>query len=100
MPRRPDMPPLRRSQLGPDPLVQLREWLDRALTEVPLAHAMTLATVDSDGMPDARMVLLKGVDAEGLRFFTNYDSAKGGELTRNPRAAVVIYWRELDRQVR
>ena len=67
---------------------------------MPLAEAMTLATVDADGAPDARMVLLKGFGPDGFRFFTNYESAKGDELAANPRAALVIYWRELDRQVR
>jgi pyridoxamine 5'-phosphate oxidase len=67
---------------------------------VPLAEAMTLATVDADGAPNARMVLLKGHGPDGFRFFSNYASAKGEELLASPRAAVVIYWRELDRQVR
>ena len=61
---------------------------------------MTLATVDADGAPNARMVLLKGFGPDGFRFFTNYESAKGEELAASPRAALVIYWRELDRQVR
>jgi pyridoxamine 5'-phosphate oxidase len=61
---------------------------------------MTLATVDEQGRPDARMVLLKGFGPEGFRFFTNYESAKGIELEANPHAALVVYWRELDRQVR
>lgn len=100
MPRRPDMPPLRRDELDADPLAQLRRWLELAEREVPLAEAMSLATVDSDGRPDARMVLLKGVDDRGLRFFTNSRSAKGRQLAARPEAAAVIYWRELDRQVR
>jgi pyridoxamine 5'-phosphate oxidase len=100
MPRRPDMPPLDRAVLADDPIEQFAEWWKLALAEVPLAEAMTLATVDAHGAPDARMVLLKGFDADGFRFFTNYESAKGEELEANPRAALVIYWRELDRQVR
>ena len=60
---------------------------------------MTLATADADGAPNARMVLLKGFGTEGLRFFSNYESVKGAELEARPRAALVIYWRELDRQV-
>jgi pyridoxamine 5'-phosphate oxidase len=67
---------------------------------VPLAEAMTLATVDPDGAPDARMVLLKGFGADGFRFFSNYESAKGRQLVGFPAAALVLYWRELDRQVR
>ncbi len=100
MPRRPDMPPLHRSALSDDPIEQFRDWYERAEREVPLAHAMTLATVDADGAPDARMVLLKGFGPEAFRFFTNFDSAKARQLDAAPRAALVLYWRELDRQVR
>jgi pyridoxamine 5'-phosphate oxidase len=100
MPRRPDMPPLQRSALTDDPIEQFRDWYERTEGEVPLAHAMTLATVDADGAPDARMVLLKGFGAEGFHFFTNLSSAKAKQLEATPRAALVLYWRELDRQVR
>jgi pyridoxamine 5'-phosphate oxidase len=100
MPRRPDMPPLNRSALADDPIEQFREWYERAAKEVPLADAMTLATVDTDGTPDARMVLLKGFGPDGFRFFTNLESAKARQLRAKPRAALVVYWRELDRQVR
>jgi pyridoxamine 5'-phosphate oxidase len=100
MPRRPDMPPLRRSDLDQDPIVQFGAWFRRAREEAPLPEAMTLATVDADGAPDARMVLLKGFDERGFRFFTNHASAKGRQLQAGPRAALVLYWRELDRQVR
>ena len=100
MPRRPDMPPLQRSALADDPIEQFRDWYERAEREVPLAHAMTLATVDADGAPDARMVLLKGFGPEAFRFFTNLASAKARQLEATPRAALVLYWRELDRQVR
>ena len=100
MPRRPDMPPLRREDLAADPIEQFGDWFELAKQEVPLVDAMTLATVDAGGAPDARMVLLKGFDAEGFRFFTNYGSAKGEQLAADPRAALVVYWRELDRQVR
>jgi pyridoxamine 5'-phosphate oxidase len=99
-PRRPDLPPLHRAELSDDPIEQLHAWLERAEREVPLPEAMTLATVDEGGRPDARMVLLKGVDAAGLRFFTGYESAKGRQLEAEVDAALVIYWRELDRQVR
>jgi len=94
------MPPLDRDRIAADPIEQFREWFELAQQEVPLAEAMTLATVDADGAPDARMVLLKGFGPDGFRFFTNYESAKGAELAANPRAALVVYWRELDRQVR
>jgi pyridoxamine 5'-phosphate oxidase len=100
MPRRPDMPPLIREALADDPIEQFTEWFERARTEASLAEAICLATATSDGVPDARMVLLKGFDHEGFRLHTNYRSAKGRQLEANPRAAVVAYWRELDRQVR
>jgi len=94
------MPPLGRDSLAADPMTQFGEWFERAVDEVPLADAMSLATVDTGGAPDARMVLLKGFDADGFRFFTNYGSAKGEQLEANPQAALIVYWRELDRQVR
>jgi len=100
MPRRPDMPPLQHSALADDPIDQFRDWYERAEREVALAHAMTLATVDAHGAPDARMVLLKGFGPEAFRFFTNLSSAKARHLEATPRAALVLYWRELDRQVR
>src|SRR4051794_41953805 len=94
------MPPLDRSALADDPIEQFREWYDRAAQEVSLVDAMTLATVDADGAPDARMLLLKGFGPEGFRFFTNLESAKARQLRANPRAALILYWRELDRQGR
>ncbi|MGH2957389.1 MAG: pyridoxamine 5'-phosphate oxidase [Solirubrobacterales bacterium] len=94
------MPPLEREGLADDPVEQFRDWFELAEREAPLAEAMTLATVDADGAPNARMVLLKGFGPAGFRFFSNYESDKGTELDANPMAALVIYWRELDRQVR
>jgi pyridoxamine 5'-phosphate oxidase len=94
------MPPLEAEGMPADPIEQFARWFEQAEGDVPLAEAMTLATVEENGFPDARMVLLKGFDADGFRFFTNYESAKGAQLAANPRAALVIYWRELDRQVR
>jgi pyridoxamine 5'-phosphate oxidase len=99
-PRRHTHPVLRRADLSPDPIEQFGRWYDAARDSVPLAEAMTLATVGPDGAPDARMVLLKGHDSDGFRFFTNYGSAKAGQLEADPRAALVIYWRDQDRQVR
>jgi pyridoxamine 5'-phosphate oxidase len=99
MAERRTFPPLHESDLDPDPFEQFARWYELA-TEVPLADAMTLATVGGDGTPDARMVLLKGHGPDGLRFFTNYGSAKAGEIDADPRGALVIYWREHDRQVR
>ncbi len=94
------MPPLRRSDLDPDPIAQFGEWFAIAAREVPLPEAIALATVDEAGSPDARMVLLKGVDEAGFRFFTSYESAKAAQLAAVPAAALIAYWRELDRQVR
>ncbi len=98
-PRRPDLPRLDRDDLRGDPIAQFSAWWSEA-EEVPLRDAMTLATVDAEGRPDARMVLLKGFGAVGFRFFTNYESAKAMQLDAAGHAALVIYWRELDRQVR
>ncbi|HKH40247.1 MAG TPA: pyridoxamine 5'-phosphate oxidase [Solirubrobacterales bacterium] len=99
-PRRPENPPLDREHLAADPVEQFVAWFEEAREAVPLPEAMTLATVDEDGLPDARMVLLKGFGPDGFRFFTNYESAKGEQLEVRSRAALVLYWRELDRQVR
>jgi len=91
---------LRRAELDLNPLVQFQKWFEQALTAQLLEpSAMTLATADGDGRPSARMVLLKGVDARGFTFFTNYESRKGRELAINPRASFVFYWAELERQV-
>jgi pyridoxamine 5'-phosphate oxidase len=84
-----------------DPIALFETWLREAGQWEPNdPHAMTLATVDADGVPDARMVLLKGVDARGFVFFTNTRSAKGRELAANPRAALMFHWKSLRRQVR
>ncbi|MET0823627.1 MAG: pyridoxamine 5'-phosphate oxidase, partial [Solirubrobacterales bacterium] len=100
MPRRPDMPPLAAADLDPDPIEQFRTWFAEAESEAPLAEAVALATVDGEGLPDARMVLLKGFGPDGFRFFTNYGSAKALQLDAGGAAALIAYWRELDRQVR
>jgi pyridoxamine 5'-phosphate oxidase len=93
--------PLREQDADPDPLVQFESWFREAEgAGIRLPEAMTLATATPGGAPSARMVLLKGADAEGLRFFTNYESRKGRELAENPRAALVFYWDPLGRQVR
>ena len=93
------MPSLDRGDLLGDPIAQFSAWWTDA-EEVPLRDAMTLATVGADGRADARMVLLKGFGTVGFRFFTNYESAKAAQLDAAGNAALVIYWRELDRQVR
>jgi pyridoxamine 5'-phosphate oxidase len=84
-----------------DPIALFQRWFGEALKAEPSdANAMTLATVDADGMPDARIVLLKGADAAGFSFFTNLGSAKGQELAASPKAALVFHWKSLRRQVR
>jgi pyridoxamine 5'-phosphate oxidase len=93
-------PPLRASDLAADPFAQFAAWFDLATKEVPLAEAMTLATVDAEGAPDARMILLKGHGPDGFRFFTNLESAKAANISAERRGALVLYWREHDRQVR
>ena len=84
-----------------DPVAEFGKWLDQALrAELPEPHAMTLATASADGVPSARIVLLRAFDASGFTFFTDYRSRKGRELADNPRAALAFYWPELERQVR
>jgi pyridoxamine 5'-phosphate oxidase len=84
-----------------DPIEQFSLWFGEALkSELLDVNAMTLATASRDGEPSARTVLLKGFDETGFVFFTNYDSAKARDLDDNPRAALLIYWAELERQVR
>jgi pyridoxamine 5'-phosphate oxidase len=84
-----------------DPIDQFSRWWDEALrAEVVEPNAMTLASADADGKPAARTVLLKGFDAQGFVFYTNYESRKGRELAANPQASLLFFWRELERQVR
>jgi pyridoxamine 5'-phosphate oxidase len=84
-----------------DPFRQFARWFEEALAaRVPEPNAMTLATTSADGRPAARIVLLKEVDARGFCFYTNYDSRKGRDLATDPRAALVFFWVELERQVR
>lgn len=87
-------------ELGSDPIVALRAWLAEAQQSADRPQVMTLATATPDGLPSARIVLLRGLDEEGLVFFTNRESRKGDELRVNPRAAVVLHWWDLGRQVR
>jgi pyridoxamine 5'-phosphate oxidase len=85
----------------PDPFRQFEVWFAQASDAGILEpNAMTLATATPEGRPSARMVLLKGVDARGFAFYTNYESRKGGELAANPYAALVFFWVDLSRQVR
>jgi len=84
-----------------EPLRLFSAWFEEAKRSEPAdANAMTLATVDADGLPNARMVLLKGFDEGGFVFYTNVDSPKGRELSATPKAAVVFHWKSLNRQVR
>lgn len=89
------------SEVPSDPIELFRQWFADALrTNQPDPNALTLATADERGRPSARIVLLKGFDAHGFVFFTNYDSRKGAELAANPRAAMCFWWGTLERQVR
>jgi pyridoxamine 5'-phosphate oxidase len=88
-------------QPGSDPFAQFRTWFDEAThAGILMPEAMTLATATRDGIPSARMVLLKGFDTNGFVFFTNYESRKANELEQNPRAALCFHWTVLQRQVR
>jgi pyridoxamine 5'-phosphate oxidase len=95
------VPGLFEKDLDADPIRQFEVWFREALAaNVPEVNAMTLATATPDGLPSARLVLLKAVDENGFTFFTNYQSRKGRELAANPRAALVFFWQPLHRQVR
>ncbi len=92
---------LHRKDLDPDPIRQFDHWFRQAVEAQLLEpSAMALATADLHGRPSVRIVLLKGADSRGFSFFTNYESRKGLELAENPWAALVVYWAELERQVR
>ena len=85
----------------PDPIVEVRRWMASAVAHpVATANAMTLATVDANGRPAARIVLLKEIDDRGFVFFTSYDSRKGRDLAAHPFAALVLFWEPLHRQIR
>jgi pyridoxamine 5'-phosphate oxidase len=89
------------SDVATDPVEQFDKWWTQVLrSEIVEANAMTLATASGDGMPSARIVLLKGFSREGFIFYTNYKSFKGMQLEENPRACLVFFWKELERQVR
>lgn len=95
------MESLEEQQVASDPIEQFERWWDNAINSgIEEINAMTLATVNEKGLPDARVVLLKGYGAEGFVFFTNYQSAKGRQLDKHPYASLVFYWKELERQVR
>jgi pyridoxamine 5'-phosphate oxidase len=84
-----------------DPLALFSAWMGEAEAAEPVdPEAMALATVDAEGLPDVRMILLKGADERGFVFYTNCESAKGNELAANPKAALLFYWKSLGRQIR
>lgn len=84
-----------------DPMTQFGTWFQQALdAQLPEPNAMTLATVAADGRPSTRVVLIKGFDERGIVWYTNYESRKGRELAANPRACLLFFWPELERQVR
>jgi pyridoxamine 5'-phosphate oxidase len=92
---------LAEGDVSPDAVRQFEQWFGQAVAAgLPEPNAMTLATATPDGLPSARIVLLKSYDAAGFVFFSNYESRKGSELAANPRAALVFYWPQLERQVR
>lgn len=92
---------LAEAQAHADPLVQFERWFqDAQAAALPLANAMTLATVSASGAPTGRIVLLKGLEGGGFVFYTNYRSRKGRELTAQPRACLLFLWADLERQVR
>lgn len=91
---------LTEADLAAAPLAQFQKWFDQAVAAgVPEPNAMMLATSTPAGSPSVRIVLLKGIDAEGFKFFSNYESRKGRELANNARAALLFFWVELERQV-
>ncbi len=92
---------LRRADLDPDPVKQFAVWFgEAAAAEIRDVNAMALATVDGNGAPSARIVLLKGISERGFVFFTNYLSDKGRQLDANPKASLNIFWVQLERQIR
>ena len=92
--------PLGETESDPDPFAQFQRWFEQARTLEPDPTAMVLATASREGRPSARTVLLKGFDARGLVFYTNYDSRKAREMAETGRASLLFYWRTLERQVR
>lgn len=95
-----NFPPLRKAELLTDPVAQFQRWVDDArAAKVSDWEAMTLATSSAEGRPTARVVFLRGADRRGFVFYTSYESRKGKQLAENPQAALVLHWRELERQI-
>lgn len=92
---------LMETDAAPDPILQFDKWWQQAMqADILEPNAMTLATASCDGLPSARIVLLKGFDTNGFVFYTNYNSYKAIQLEENPKACLVFHWKELERQVR
>jgi len=92
---------LNERDLHPDPITQLQNWVDAAIeANLPEPLAAALATADASGTPSVRMILIRGIGADGLRFYTNHESRKGRDLAANPVAALTLWWPGLERQVR
>ena len=92
---------LNAGDLHADPLTQFQRWVDAAITaELPEPLAAALATADATGTPSVRMILVRGIAADGLRFYTNHESRKGTDLAVNPQAALTLWWPGIERQVR
>jgi pyridoxamine 5'-phosphate oxidase len=92
---------LSEADVAESPVAQFGKWWDDAVkSEIDEVNAMTLASVNAEGVPSARIVLLKGYDENGFIFFTNYNSNKGSELEKNANACLVFFWKELERQIR
>ena len=91
---------LNETEVSEDPIIQFGRWMEDAIkADLVEPTAMTLATVDSDGCPSARTVLLKHADHRGFCFFTNHESRKGREIATNAHVALALHWKELERQV-
>jgi len=92
---------LNEGELHDDPLAQFQRWVDAAIAaEIPEPLAAALATADAHGTPSVRMILVRGIAADGLRFYTNHESRKGQDLADNPQAALTLWWPGVERQVR
>jgi len=92
---------LSEKDVNENPITQFGNWWEEAVhSKIDEVNAMTLATASQDGLPSARIVLMKGFNEKGFVFFTNYESYKGRQLAENPKACLVVFWKELERQVR
>ena len=92
---------LRKKNVNKNPFDQFSRWFQDAVkSKIEEPNAMILATADKNGIPSVRVVLLKGVNSDGLKFYTNYNSQKGRELSENPNASLLFFWHPLERQIR